>query len=238
MKRYTKLLIIVVALALFIQFGLGSLVKTGINNFGPDVLGTDVSVESVTISPLTGDVRIKNLVVQNPQGFSDNPMFALGEVVVDLEVLSLFGDKIRIAEITVDSPLIRYERGLGSGSNLDALQAGLAGDSAAEDAPAEDTAPAETAAADESGKGVEIDVVSLRGAKVKVAFSGVGATLPLPPLTVKDIGKNEGGASIPEAIEKVLSAIVGAIAELDTSSVIKGAGDAVKGGLDALKSLF
>ena len=70
-------------------------------------------------------------------------------------------------------------------------------------------------------------------------------TLPLPPVTLRDIGKASGGATAADVLTEIVNGIVGGltkmIADLAGSAndllkgSLKGAGDATKGAEDALK---
>lgn len=50
-----------------LMFFLGSVVKTGVNGFGPKFTKTKVELGSATLSPLTGSGTLGNLVVATPQ---------------------------------------------------------------------------------------------------------------------------------------------------------------------------
>lgn len=212
------ILIVVVGVVLF----LGQIIKTGIETAGPKIAGVPMSVETVKINPLSGLVHVKALVVGNPEGFKSPSSMELGEFKLSIAISSLFTDTIVIKEILISNPEITYERKLKT-SNLAELQKQLT--------PAEKPdkpAPADQPKAKKSpAKKVIIEDLQLNGAKVNMVVLGKVIPLPLPPFSMKDIGKNSGGASPTEVISTVFNAVFKAIGSA-VSSTTGAAGDALK----------
>src|SRR4051812_23251666 len=111
-----KLLIIggvLAALALVafftLQFFLGSIVKTAVNNFAPKLTGTKVTLDAAAVSPLSGSGTLSGFFVGNPPGWSSDKAFYLGKVHMDMVPFSVFGDHIVINEIVIDQPEFVYE---------------------------------------------------------------------------------------------------------------------------------
>ena len=63
----------------------GDLLKSGIEEFGPDFLGADVSVAQVNLDLAGGSAAIRGLEVGNPQGFSGDYAMKLNEIAVTLD---------------------------------------------------------------------------------------------------------------------------------------------------------
>jgi len=84
-------------------------VKAAIERFGSDITGTKVTVGSVDISLKSGLGTIRGVRVDNPEGFSSDDAFELGEITVDLDVASLNRDPIVIEEIRILAPAVRGE---------------------------------------------------------------------------------------------------------------------------------
>ena len=80
-----------------------------------------IELQSVRVSPFTGLVHLKGLVVGNPEGFHTESAAQIGEFKVQVSLPSLLTDKIVIKEILIDGPQITYERSLRS-DNFAALQ--------------------------------------------------------------------------------------------------------------------
>jgi hypothetical protein len=257
MKKSKKIVLIAVGVVLLLvvvlMLSLGQIIKAGVNTAGPKLAKVPVHLNSVVVNPLTGMVRIKGLVVGNPEGFNTPSAMELNDFKLNIKMSSLFSKAIVIEEILIDAPQITFEKGLKS-SNLSTLQANLAPKDAAAPKPeaAPDVKPAEKKKA---AKKVIIEDFQLNGAKVNVTITALGGkkmTLPLPDIHMKDIGKDSGGANpaevISEVFDSISKAVMGAVSSAGdiagdalknvggaASDAAKGATDAAKGAADSIK---
>lgn len=249
MKKVKKILAItgavILVLLVVLVLSLGQIIKTAVNTAGPELAGVPVHLSSAVVNPFTGMVRIKGLVIGNPEGFNTPSAMELNDFKLNIKMSSLFSKAIVIQEILIDAPQITYEKSLKS-SNLSALQANLV--------PKDTAAPQpEAAPAPETKKGaakkVIIDDFQLKGAKVNVTITALGGkklTLPLPPIHMQNIGKESDGASPAQVISEVFSSISKAVVQAVSSAgdiagdALKSAGgaatDAAKSATDAAKS--
>src|SRR5438132_2100263 len=90
------LVVLAIAGYLTLQFFLGSIVKAGVNKFGPGITQTKVELQEANISPLSGVGTLRGLTIGNPSGWSSQNAFHLGTVHIDLEPFSIFHDHIVI----------------------------------------------------------------------------------------------------------------------------------------------
>lgn len=194
------IVVVIVAVVIVVGFFLGDVVKTGINTVGPKVTQTAFSVESVSISPLTGSASLKDFVIGNPAGYTSQAPNAIivGKTAVSLEPLSVMGDKIIIKSIEVISPEITFEGNpLGANNlktimdNVNAFTGGT--QSAGTNAPAEA----------KPGKKLEVDNFLITGAKVH--FNGT--TLALPDIHLAGLGTGPDGITPADLTKAVLSQI-------------------------------
>lgn len=231
----TLFIIVLVAIVLILNSFGGKLIQKTVNVAGPAALGVPVSLEKAEFHLLRGNVLLKGLKVGNPEGFKTDGIFELGQLTVDLNTRSLLSGVVQIRKILVDAPKITYERGLTS-SNLGDLLAGLEKKSApaGEEAPAPEEPTAKPEPAEEAG-GVKviIDELVVSDAQLNVSLTvaqGLSAPLPLPTITLRDIGKGSGGAGLMEVIQKVLGAILGAVTDvIKGSAKLLGEGAALVG---------
>ncbi len=245
------LVILIVVVVLF----LGQVVKTAVETAGPQVAGVEMSLEKARVYLLLGDIKLKGLVIGNPEGFKTPSLMELNELVIDIDMGSLFTDTIVIKEIHIDGPQITYERGLKT-SNLSALQENLAPD---EEKPKKEKTDAPKEKSDKPAKKVVIDDFLLENGKVNISIAIAGGkklTVPMAPIHLKDIGKDSDGTSITEIVNEVLGAIMKSVGDAVAASgdlagdALKGvggmagdaahgvtdmAGDATKGATDAAK---
>lgn len=231
----TLFVVVLVAIVLILNSFGGRLIQKTVNVAGPAALGVPVSLDKAEFHLLRGNVELKGLKIGNPEGFKTDGIFELGHLKVDLNTRSLLSGVIQIRKILIDAPKITYERGLTS-SNLADLLAGLEKkpDPAGEETPASEEPAPEPAPADEAGgTKVIIDELVVRDAQLNVSLTvaqGLSAPLPLPTITLRDIGKESGGAGFVEVLQKVLGAILGAVTDvLKGSAKLLGDGAALVG---------
>lgn len=221
------LVLVVLGLLLFLRFFGGATIKQAVNTGGPAILGVPVSLQSAKLDPISGYLHLDRLHVGNPEGFKTDGIFNLGQLEISLDTRSLLSDTIHIRKIDIKDPEITMERGLTQ-SNLGALLEKL---EKKEDGAAEEEKPAQKPAA-EGGKKVVIDEINIVGAQLNLsvtAMGGLSAPLPLPPLTLRDLGKEKEGASFTEVISEVLKAVIGS-----ATQVAAGAGKLVGEGAKAV----
>lgn len=203
MKKFLLIaLVLVVVLYVGAMFFLGSIVKAGVNTFGPKLTQTRVELASARLSPLTGSGTLSGLAVGNPKGWSDRDAFKLGQVHVEIAPLSLFGDHIVINEVTIDGPEFLYETKLVS-SNIKDLLKNI------EQAAGEKNSAAQPAA--KNGKPIKFEIKKFRLTN-GVARLGVGAAaVPVPPIAIDNLGTAEGGITPDQAVGAVMRNVLGGI---------------------------
>lgn len=226
----------VVAVVIVSQM-LDSAVKSGVNTFAPQITGTTVTLESASISPLSGSGSLGGLVIGNPEGWSDNNLASLGNIHIDVAPLSLLGDTIVIEDMVIDSPEFRYETKLIASNVKDLLKniEKIAGAGSEEDDEAEDSAETRIA----------IKRFILRNGKVSIGTGDSTVTVPLPDLELNDLGSPEKGLTPVQLVGAVSKEIVGdiigaAVKGLTTMGGTSGASalEGVKDVGGAIKGLF
>lgn len=229
MKRVLKIglwaiVILLVAVIVLLNVAGGTVIRNAVNVAGPLAMGVPVTLQDADLHLLRGNVRLEGLHVGNPEGFKTAGIFDLGRLDIDLDMRSLLGDTIRIRTIHIKDPNITYERGL-TDSNLGALLRQLEGEKSKEKSEP-DSAPKE------GGKKVVIDEIQIAGAQLNVSVTlagGYSAPMPLPTITLRDVGKEKEGASLTEVITSIVGAIAGTVTD-----VLVGAGKLVGKGAQAV----
>jgi len=232
MVKLARVLAGVLAVVVVLMVGavvwINPIVKNAVNIGGPKMLGVPVSVEGVSISLWSGTFDFKQLYVGNPENYATNmPLFAVDSVYVEVDMKSLFGDILTIRKIQVDSPKVTYEK-KGDLSNFDVLMESLA------------KADKEKKEKEEKeGKKVIIEEFTLNKARVSYASSltfGKFITLPIPSLTLRDIGKAEGSISAAKATGEILESLGKDVVGV-ASSAAGALGDAISDGAKEVGSL-
>ena len=241
MKKVLKCILWLIVILLIAMLAhplwVSPLARSAVKNATPQVLGVDASLASLNLNLYNGHMALNNFQLVNPvsKGYSENNSFQVGKVEVKLDPMSVFSDVIHIQKIEIADPQIRYEL-KGLTSNFSAMLEGMKEKSEAEPKK-------EGKEKDESKKGggkkVIIDEVSLHGATVTVATGltlGTGVPLPLPPITLKDIGKESNGTSIGNALFEILGAVQNGASAI-ASGAIKGAGAVGEAAIGAATNL-
>ena len=217
-----KILISVVFLLLLagggLFFYLDSIVKTGIEVVGSSVLGTAVTVDSVSISPLNGQGSISGLRVENPEGFESQYAFELDSVLVSIDVSSVFTDAAEIESIVIMQPIITYETKITSDNIrtlLDNLDEG-------------DAASSDSESAEDSGQQIVIREFRMVDSQLNFVSALVSAPITLADIEIRDIGAEGGSSSAANAVRVVLQELVASILSSDLPS-LDGLRESVEG---------
>ena len=193
MKKAMKILLwtivgilaLVLVLVLTIPLWLGSTVTTVANKVAPEYTGTPFSIDGISINPYTGKYRITNLNLGNPKDYPVPTAFSVSNVLVDVEMTSIFTDTIHIREITIDNPYASYVSKDGT-NNFEWIEAHAktkAGLKEEKEEKEEEKKP---------GKKVVIDKLTIAGTRVKLKLL---PEMPIMTITLTDIGKEKGGAT-------------------------------------------
>ncbi len=233
-------LIVVIAAYIGVAYFLGSMVKAGVNNFAPKLTQSKVELAGAKLSPLTGSGTLSGLTVANPAGWSEGNAFSLGAVHVDVEPMSIFGDHIVINEISIDRPVFNYETKIVSSNIKDLLEN-------IQEFTGSGAKPAET----KDGKPIKFVVkkISLTNAQATLGAGGAALPIPLPPVTMENIGVAAGGITADQLAGEIMKNVLGSIVSGTAKALTQVGGtagaasvektkEAAKQATDAIKGLF
>lgn len=233
MKKLALILIVLVTIvagALFwLRGNLDGLVKNAISHYGSDMTRASVKVGSVEIRAKDGQGFIRNLRIGNPAGFNTTHALEVGEIEVAIDMASVLRDVVVIHKISIKAPDVIYEKG-DAMTNFDALQKNIAaylGDSKKSDS---------------GGKKLIVEELTITNAKAQASapfLQGKTVSVPLPDITMRNLGKAKGGLPPGELGQEVVQALkqklTGAIS---FDNLSKSVGGAVEKATDAIKGLF
>lgn len=219
-------LVVIIIVGLVVGFFLGDVVKAGMETVGPKVTQTTLTVQSVSISALTGSASINGLALGNPDGFKAEAPNAitLGKAAVSVAPLSVLSDKIIVKNVEVRDAEITFEGNPFGANNLQKIQDNVNAFVAGLTGPADTNTPAKPAEkpAAQPGKKLQVDNFLITGAKVH--FNG--ATLPLPDIHLQNLGTGPDGITPAALVKEVLGQI--------TTATVKAVGESLtKLGKDA-----
>ena len=115
MKRKLLITAGVIAAALILAVALvvtrlDSIMTKAINTYGPGMTGTEVRIDDVRVSFLSGEATVTNFQLGNPKGYRSAHAAKAASISVDLEIGSLLQDTIVVKRIEVVQPDIIYEK--------------------------------------------------------------------------------------------------------------------------------
>ena len=236
------LVVVAVVVVLFATIGsLDKIIEAGIEKYGSEMTAAEITLEEVTLDLSNGQASLRGLLVGNPEGFETEYLTSLDEINVILDLDSITTDPVVIKEINIQNPVFIYEMGVG-GNNLDAILNNVKEYVGARE-------ESDEADGKSAGPKLIIDNVYIRDGTVSVSHKALKGkkmlTAPLPEIHIKDIGREEGGATPGEVAEKIISSVrsgaTSAVATLNLDKV-KQAGGAIKESLgkagEKLKGLF
>ena len=234
------LVLLVVAVGASIYF-LGSIVKKGVETVGPQITGTEIKLDSATLSLLSGSGRLKGLLVGNPEGFKTASAIKVGAVSLGVAPRSVFSDKVHVKEVRVEAPEITFEGGL-KGNNLSRLLDNVQAASGSSDKPGA------TAKDKTSSKKLQVDDFVISGGKINLSIDAgplgaKSATVPLPEIHLANLGSGPDGITSADLTAKVLKELLQAaipaaekaVVDLSkgvTTGVVKEAGKTATEGVE------
>jgi len=215
---------VTVVILFLVLRNLDSLVERAIEKYGSAAAGVAVRVDSVKIGLQSGRGTIRGLTVANPPGFSREPVFALGEITLDLDTRSLTAKVPIVEEIRIAAPQFLYQLNEKGESNLGFIQSRLQKGSSRE-----------KATSDSEPLRLKIKRLTIAGSKGSVdltAFGGKRMQATLPPIVLTNLG-GRNGITAEELSRTVLNALVRALEEAAARQgaeqlLRKGAGDAMQ----------
>lgn len=230
---FAVLLLAVIGLFTFLIGNLDGIVKDVIESQGSEVAGVPVTVSGVEITLLDGRAAISALEIGNPDGFKSDNAVSLDGISVQIDTASIGDPVIVIKEISVDAPMVTYELAPG-GNNIGVIQSNV--QKSVGDGSGGTAEPGESEAA---SRKLVIDTLNIRGGRVRVAAStGLLGDRQiegrLPDITLRDIGKDQGGATPEQVAEKVIAALTAAARQSAANLGVGKSLEGLKQQLDAL----
>lgn len=219
MKRRNKFLTFFILLFVAVYFCMPSMeavVKKVVNKYGSEITGTNVSLSGFDLQLTNGSGLVKGVRIANPKGYKSKNLFYLNELAVKVDIRSITKDTIVIESIVIDNPEITYEMKTLTESNVTDVLHNVEKNTAAPSAEAKTEKPAKTqktsSAAKEGGKKVVIRKLAVTNGKIN-ALIGAGSVkaplvVSLPAIEMKNIGEEKQGASVADALNRVIKEIL------------------------------
>lgn len=208
---FSGIIILIAVGGVFFFMQMDSIAKQAIEKYGSVILGTQVTVGSVSITPTSGEGSVTLLKIRNPAGFALDYAFSMNSTHVKIDPQSMTSDIVIIDEVVMDDPDIVYEVN-EHGNNFGILRVN-----------ANDYLSKGERHATEgmiASKQVIIKDFYLRNGKVKViapSMQNQSFTVSLPTIHLSNLGKDQGKGNLPQIMQQVVSII--------TNSVVSAVGN-------------
>lgn len=209
----------IVALALGVllfSFYSGRLLASAIEEGGEIALGVDTEVGGAVYSPIKGEFRTRDIVIANPEGYSDNQFLILGQGRLVTNFGAYFKDVVRIRRLEFENLFLSIEQGL-DGSNygtiLDHLERTLA---------EEDRGGASSG----SSKQFTIDALVCTNVAVHMELTTSAGPLSsldvtIPEVRLTRVGTAEGGVSLGRVADQLVRELLRSSIELSGTKAPK-----------------
>ena len=210
--------VLILLLVLTLPIWLGPVVKPIANAAVPQVTKTTFNLGHLSLNPYTGRFELGDMQLGNPEGYSEPRALEVSNIVVDVAMTTV-GDKyVHVEEVIIDGVFVSLVKGGPNNvDNIEQIQYNVAGGKdkyeankakaeAEKKAKEKDAKPEEEKSDDDSGKKVVIDKLTLNNIRVKYGL----ITIPVPSITLKDLGKESDGATLAEIGDAIWTAIVNA----------------------------
>jgi hypothetical protein len=232
MKKLVAVLLVLAAIigaaVFWLSGNIDGLIKTAVGDYGSAMTQAKVSVDAVKIAPADGKGTISNLSIGNPAGFKTAYAIKVGQIDVDIDIASVAKDVILIRRIAINAPDVIYEKG-DAMTNFDAIQKNIASYLGPTDSKKE-------------GKKLIVEELTIRDAKAQASaafMNGKTVSVPLPDITLKNLGKAKGGITPGELGQEVAGALKAKLTgAVSFDRLMKSTGEALDKAGAAVKGLF
>ena len=212
------LLAIALGIAYYSSGKIDAYVKTAIEKYGSESLGTKVSVGEVNISLLQTTATITNLEIANPPSFDDPIAFKAGLIEITLNSKESKLDSVVIDRILLNSPMVFYIKTKQT-DNLSRLQ-----DQATRSTKDSQSSDKPGGSKDKGReqpriliKKFDIEKANLSYRDTRIVSTTVN--LKLDDIHIVDIDTGKNGAGTQEAVSKIVNAIIPAVKQAVIKSV-------------------
>ena len=232
MKKLAIALLVLAAIAgagvFWLSGNLDGLIKNAISSYGSAMTQATVSVGAVKITPADGKGTIGDLLIGNPPGFKTTHALKVGRIDIEIDIASVPKDVIVIRRIAIHAPDVIYEKG-DAMTNFDAIQKNIASYVGPSDSK-------------KDSKKLIVEELTIRDAKAQASaafLAGKTVSVPLPDITLKNLGKAKGGMTPGELGQEVAGALKAKLTgAVSFDRLMKSTGEVLESAGSKVKDLF
>ena len=212
------ILFLIIVLVILFKIKGEEIIATAAETAGTKALNVAVNIDDMDLKILGGEGAIKGLSIANPAGFNNPFLMQMQEGQVKVNIKSLLSDTIVVDKIHLDNLHVTFEQ-KGLTSNIKVIT-----DNIKKSQPAEEEKP-EPEAEEKAGKKVVISDLQITNAKLSIKLLPVPGksdtvTIPLPTISMQDIGKGDDeNMSFEDVVELIFVKISEAIATVGSGVI-------------------
>ena len=213
MKKLLIGLVVVIILVLILgAVGLAILDAKGADALGiaaTSALGVETNVGDLSIDPLRGEVRVQELTVANPPGYSDEPALDLKDLDIDVTMGSLLSDTVELEHVVLDGLHVRIEQS-ADGSNFSTILDNVKRTESDDEQPDPEKDPG-------GGKKFRVGKLAMRNISADVQFIALGGKMSMVTVEIDDIeldevtSENAQGVLLSELSARIMPIITAAV---------------------------
>lgn len=121
MKTAKTILLCLVAVLLVLVAARNVVVKREVRRILERETGFGLALDRVDVALLRTAFDVRGVTLSNPEDFPERDFFDVRQVVVDYDLLSLFGDEVRLREVVLDVPKVVVVKKADGETNLQRL---------------------------------------------------------------------------------------------------------------------
>ena len=238
MKKFSIFLLILVILGALLYYflPLELIIKRAVNKYGSEVTGTSVNLSGFHINLKDGEAGVKEITIANPAGYKTKNAIELGNIDVKVDLKSITTDTIIIDQIVVNKPVISYEMLSLTQNNISDVINNINQYTAVTSSEPEEP---EAAKDEASSKKVIIKNVIISNGEINGAVTAapdvVSAAIPLPTITLENVGEDSKGMTVGESIAFILDKLLSSVSTTVISSNLANLKDAANAAVDSAK---
>ncbi len=227
--------VVVAAFVLALPLWINPVATTVAEAVVPCLTGTAFRMDAFRLNPYTGSLRIEEVHLANPPGYSAKECFSVSTVDVQVAVRPLLRHFLHVERVNVVGAYASYQSHGGT-NNVDAILAHVNGVLGLDAEGSGDVKPSAPETAEAGGEPFRIRIESLDVSGTRLQVSELPVTLPVPPLSLSGIGASENGSSFSEVSEIVCNKVMeaGGSAFSAAGSAAGALKDGAKGVTDTL----
>jgi hypothetical protein len=187
-----------------VAFYLNEVIQTAIERGGSHALGVPTGIDSVSLRPIMGSLRLGGLTIANPPGFKAENFIRLGEGSLELDTATLRQPTIEIHELRLADVELALEKS-AQGTNYDVILKNMK----KSDAAAEDTGDG-----GDSGTALIIHELLIQDvlAHYDVA-GGLGSVdVTIPEVRLTELGGKDDPVTMSELSQIIVQALLASVA--------------------------